>query len=138
MTNDARWIIAIAALLVLDATALGAFGSHMLEARLTPDRLAVFETAILYQFFHSLGLLAIGLAAMRRAVRGLRVSAWLVGLGILVFSGSLVAITFGAPRWFGAITPIGGLLLMAGWLFFALTVFFAMPGQSVPAEKVSH
>lgn len=138
MTNDARWIIAIAALLVLDATAFGAFGSHVLKARLTPERFEVFETAILYQFFHSLGLLAIGLAAARRAVRGLRVSAWLVGLGILVFSGSLVAITFGAPRWFGAITPVGGLLLMAGWLFFALTVFFAMPGQSVPAEKVSH
>lgn len=125
MTKDARWIIALAALLIAIATALGAFGSHGLKDVLSPERLDVFETAVRYQFYHSLGLLGIGLAAALRPARGLRVAARLIVIGVLLFSGSIYALSFGAPRAIGAVTPFGGLLLMLAWVTFALTIFSA-------------
>lgn len=125
MTKDARWIIALAGLLMALATALGAFGSHGLQGVLSPERLDVYETAVRYQFYHSLGLLGIGLAAALRGARGLRIAARLIALGIVLFSGSIYALSFGAPRLLGAVTPFGGLLLMVGWALFALTVLSA-------------
>lgn len=125
MSHDARWILALAALLIGLATALGAFGAHGLEKVLTPERLEVFETGVRYQFHHSLGLLAIGVLALLRPSRGLRLVAKLIVAGIVIFSGSLYALTFGAPSALGMVTPVGGLLLMLGWALFALTVWSA-------------
>jgi len=125
MNPDARWILALAALLVVLATALGAFGAHGLENALTPERLDVFETGVRYQFYHTLGLLGLGAVALLRPSRGLRLAAKLVVAGIVVFSGSLYALTFGAPAALGIVTPIGGLLLMLGWALFALTAWSA-------------
>jgi uncharacterized membrane protein YgdD (TMEM256/DUF423 family) len=118
-----RSILAIAGLLVAAATTCGAFGAHALQSRLSPDRLHVFETAVRYHFFHALGLLAIGLA-VRTADSGLlRWSAGLVITGVIVFSGSLYALALGAPRVLGAVTPLGGLALIAGWIVFAAGVW---------------
>jgi uncharacterized membrane protein YgdD (TMEM256/DUF423 family) len=117
-----RTIIATAALLIAAATILGAFGAHALQTKLTPDRLSIYETAVRYHFYHALGLLGIGLAA--RVYEGALVS-WSAGLvlsGVVLFSGSIYFLSFGAPRMIGIITPIGGTLLIAGWIAFAAAV----------------
>lgn len=96
--------------------ALGAFGAHALRGRLDDYALGVFETAVQYQFYHSLALLAVGLLMVQ--VPGsvlLRSSAILFGIGILVFSGSLYLLSFTGLRWLGAVTPLGGLAFLAGW-----------------------
>jgi uncharacterized membrane protein YgdD (TMEM256/DUF423 family) len=119
---DARKTLAIAAVLIALATALGAFGAHALKAHLPQDKLQVYETAVRYHFLHALGLLAIGV--LLRSLDGelLRWAAALVLAGIVLFSGSLYLLTFGAPRLVGIITPVGGLALIAGWILFAATV----------------
>ena len=119
---DARKTLAIAGLLIALATALGAFGAHALKAHLPQDKLQVYETAVRYHFLHALGLLAIGL--LLRSLDGglLRWAAALVLAGIVLFSGSLYLLTFGAPRLVGIVTPVGGLALIAGWILFAATV----------------
>jgi uncharacterized membrane protein YgdD (TMEM256/DUF423 family) len=119
---DARRTLAIAGLLIALATVLGAFGAHALKAHLPQDKLQVYETAVRYHFLHALGLLAIGV--LLRSLDGelLRWSAALVLAGIVLFSGSLYLLTFGAPRLVGIITPVGGLTLIAGWILFAATV----------------
>lgn len=127
MTKDARWIIGLAALLIALATALGAFGSHGLQKVLAPDRLAVFETAVRYQFYHALGLLGIGLAVAGRERRGVRVAAPLIVIGMACFSGSIYALSFGAPPAVGIVTPFGGFFLMLGWTVFAWTMLASRP-----------
>jgi uncharacterized membrane protein YgdD (TMEM256/DUF423 family) len=117
-----RSIIVTAALLIALATIFGAFGAHALQAKLSPDRLSIYETAVRYQFYHALGLLGLGLAA--RTYEGTLVSwsAGLIVLGIVLFSGSIYILSFGAPRIVGIITPIGGTALIAGWIAFAVAV----------------
>ena len=98
------------------AVAAGAFGAHALEARLAPDRLETFLLGARYQMYHALALLGVAWAVTRWP-GGLTVAAgWLFVVGIVVFSGSLYALGLGASRWFGAITPLGGLSFLAGWL----------------------
>src|SRR5215831_14597278 len=116
---DGRKTLAVAGLLLALATVFGAFGAHALRNNLPPDRLQVYETAVRYHFFNALGLLAIGLALRSLDTALLKWSAGLVLAGVVLFSGSLYALTFGAPRILGAVTPLGGLALIAGWLAFA-------------------
>lgn len=116
-------IIAIAGLLVAVATMLGAFGTHSLRPVLAPARFESFETAVQYQFFHSLGLLAIGLLLRERRSALLNWSAGLILLGLALFCGSIYALTFGAPKLFGMVAPFGGISLMSAWICFALAVW---------------
>jgi uncharacterized membrane protein YgdD (TMEM256/DUF423 family) len=116
-------ILAIAGVLLALATVFGAFGAHALKAHLSPDRLQVYETAVRYHFFHALGLLGIGLALRTIDSSPLRWAAVLIVIGIVLFSGSLYALTFGAPRAMGIVTPVGGLALIAGWICFAAGVW---------------
>jgi len=100
----------------LTAVAAGAFGAHALRARLTPDLLAVFETGARYQMYHALALLAVAWLVTARP--GSNVPIWAGGLfmvGTVVFSGSLYALALSGQRWFGAITPLGGVAFLAGW-----------------------
>lgn len=123
MSKD-RLFVALGASFALAGVALGAFGAHALSARLTPDRLAIYETAARYQMYHAFGLIAVGLASARWG--SITDSAgWAFVVGILVFSGSLYALALGAPRWFGAIAPIGGLAFMIGWGLLAWRVLQA-------------
>lgn len=115
--------LALAGILLALATVFGAFGAHALKAQLSPDRLQIYETAVRYHFFHALGLLGIGLALRSIDAAALRWAAVLVLVGIVLFSGSLYALTFGAPRPFGIVTPFGGLALIAGWICFAAGVW---------------
>lgn len=112
--------LALAGLLLALATIFGAFGAHALRAQLSADRLQVYETAVRYHFFHTLGLLGIGLTLRFMDVPSMRWAAVLVIVGIVLFSGSLYALTFGAPRPFGIVTPFGGVALIAGWVCFAV------------------
>ncbi len=101
------------------AVALGAFGAHALRGRLDESALALWRSAVEYQFWHALALLAVG-GADARQVR-LRAGAVVAFVcGIVLFCGSLYLLALGAPRWLGAATPLGGLALMAGWLLTGL------------------
>ncbi len=120
--NSARTLAIAGALLAL-ATVFGAFGAHALKSQLAPDRLQVYETAVRYHFFHALGLLGIGLTLRFVDAALVRWAAMLVLVGIILFSGSLYALTFGAPRIVGPVTPLGGLALIAGWVCFAAGVW---------------
>ena len=103
---------------------LGAFGAHGLEGRLSVDLMETFETAVRYQFYHILALIAVVLA-MRRwpAARLPTVSGWLFVGGIVVFSRSLYLLVMTGATWLGAITPIGGVAFIAGWLLLALAAW---------------
>ena len=126
----ARRILAAGALFALFAVAAGAFAAHGLRDSLDAYRLGIFETAARYQMYHALALLAVGtLTALERfSPRWLQASALAFGAGILLFCGSLYGLAFGAPGWLGAITPLGGVLFLAGWLIFLITALRA-PGS---------
>ena len=113
------WVLAAAGVLLALATIAGALGAHVLAGRWSAGRLKIFDTAVRYQFYHSLGLLGIGLALRSRDGAPVRAAALLVVIGIVLFSGSLYALTLGAPRLTGVVTPMGGLALISGWLTFA-------------------
>ncbi|MBH0095117.1 DUF423 domain-containing protein [Psychrobacter sp. NZS113] len=115
-----NWV-GIAAINMAIAVALGAFGAHGLKNIASPQQLEWWHTATLYLLVHALGLLLVGLLIRLKYVT--QTTAWLLQIGIIIFSGSLYAMTLGAPLWFGAITPIGGVLMIAGWLCLALSAF---------------
>jgi uncharacterized membrane protein YgdD (TMEM256/DUF423 family) len=119
----ARRVLGTAGVLLALATIAGALGAHTLKSHWPAQRLDVYDTAVRYQFYHSLGLLGIGLTLRTFDVAPLRAAALLVIAGVVLFSGSLYALTFGAPRLTGAVTPIGGLALIAGWLTFTYGVW---------------
>ncbi len=101
------------------ATVLGALESHLLRGRLSVGRDAIVQTAVQYQFFQSLGLLALSALLARLGAPLLRLAAGLLSVGIVLFSGSLYLLAGGAPRLVGVLTPLGGLALIAGWVLAA-------------------
>ena len=118
----AQLALSLGALCGLLAVAFGAFGSHALRNRLDDYALRIFETAVQYQFFHSLALLAVGILLLRAPdLALLRASSWLFVIGILLFSGSLYALSLTGIRLLGAVTPLGGLAFIAGWACLAAT-----------------
>lgn len=96
--------------------AFGAFGAHALKARLAPEMLTVWKTAVEYQFYHALALVLVGLIATQRPSIAITNAAICFALGVLVFSGSLYVLALSGVRWLGVITPIGGLLFLIGWV----------------------
>lgn len=113
-TPSYRNLLPFAALCGASSVALGAFGAHGLKAILDTQQLGLWQTGVHYQMFHSLALLALALKPGACTATQICGYAWL--LGMLLFSGSLYALALGAPAMTGAITPLGGLLLLAGWL----------------------
>lgn len=111
--------IAIGAVLAAASVCAGAFGAHGLADRLDPRSLEVWETAARYLMYAALGMIATGTLERLWAQRLLVAAGWTLLAGAVVFSGSLFALAVGAPRGLGAVTPIGGLLLIAGFLFLA-------------------
>jgi uncharacterized membrane protein YgdD (TMEM256/DUF423 family) len=97
------------------AVLLGAFGAHGLKSRVGPDLLAIWQTGVTYQFFHALALILLALW-MRQTVQTATVALWCFVLGMVIFSGSLYLLTLTGVRGLGAITPIGGVLLILGWV----------------------
>ncbi|MCC6406619.1 MAG: DUF423 domain-containing protein [Planctomycetes bacterium] len=117
-----RWI-AIGALLGGAAVGAGAFGAHGLKKLVTPEMLEVWRTGVLYHALHSLALVGFGLYQARFGGRG--IAAGLMLAGTLIFAGSLYGLTLGAPSWLGAITPIGGVAMILGWVVFAVSAWRA-------------
>lgn len=114
-----RTFLLLGALAAGLAVAAGAFGAHGLRARLTPELLAVFETGARYHMYHALGLLAVAwTASVRPGPATIAAGAFFVA-GIVLFSGSLYALALSGIRWLGAITPLGGLCFLAGWVALA-------------------
>lgn len=103
------------------AVALGAFGAHALKARLAPDLLAVYQTAVQYHFYHALGLVLVGFALVHwpESVWG-KAAGWVMLAGIALFSGSLYLLSLTGQRWLGAVTPLGGLAFIAAWALLAI------------------
>lgn len=99
---------------------LGAFGAHALKSRVTEELLHVFEVGVRYQMYHALALFAVAWAASRWPGGWVNASGWLFTFGILVFSGSLYLMTLSGARWLGAITPVGGLCFILGWIALAV------------------
>jgi uncharacterized membrane protein YgdD (TMEM256/DUF423 family) len=123
MRLDSGRILALAGGLLAIGTLLGAFGTHVLQGELPPDRMSFYTTAVRYQFFHALGLLGVGLAARSMESAVLRWAAGLILIGIVLFSGSLYGMTFEAPRALGAVTAAGGVALVAGWALFTFAAW---------------
>ncbi len=135
MSRLAHRIIAIGAVSAGVAVAVGAFGAHALEQRLSTDMLANYETGARYHFYHSLGMIGVGLLALHRRRAGasaddaaarrdasltrLRWSASLMLTGIVLFSGSLYAMAITGARWLGAVTPFGGVAFLGAWALLA-------------------
>jgi uncharacterized membrane protein YgdD (TMEM256/DUF423 family) len=115
-----NWTVTGSVLMAL-AVAAGAFGAHGLRARLDAYSMSVYEKAVFYHFVHALGILCIAILARTNAITisGANRTAGLLLLGVVVFSGSLYALALTGIRMLGAITPIGGVAFIAGWLLFA-------------------
>lgn len=100
--------------------ALGAFGAHGLKARVSPEMLEVFRTGAHYQLLHALALLAVVALGSKVEPRWAKVAGTLFAVGVVIFSGSLYALALSGVRQLGAVTPLGGVCLLAGWLSLTL------------------
>lgn len=109
--------------------AMGAFGAHALKTRLTPGDMEIYQKAVLYQITHALGIGMVALIGLTKAE--LAQSSLLAGsvllAGVAIFSGSLYLLVLTDTRWLGAITPIGGSLLIAGWLILSFALLKTTP-----------
>jgi uncharacterized membrane protein YgdD (TMEM256/DUF423 family) len=128
-----RFFVTLAALLGALSVALGAFAAHKLRTMLPAEAVATFETGVRYQFYHALALLLTGIASEKFSAIWIRRAGNCFITGIILFSGSLYALTIlrmaeitGASHYIGIITPFGGLFFIAGWLL----LFFAVPNKS--------
>jgi len=103
--------------------AAGAFGAHGLEERLHAEMLSVFEIGVRYQMYHAFGLLAAAWAYAKRPSRLVSSGGWLFVLGTVLFSGSLYLLSITGLKWFGAVTPFGGISFLAGWFCLAVAAW---------------
>lgn len=121
-----KTFLLLAGILGALGVALGAFGAHALENRLSADLLSTYEVGVRYHFYHALALLGVVAVISRWPQAGSAVWAgWLFVIGIVIFSGSLYILAFTGIRWLGAITPIGGVAFIAGWVCLVWTALRA-------------
>jgi uncharacterized membrane protein YgdD (TMEM256/DUF423 family) len=116
-----RVFFGLGAVSAMFAVGAGAFGAHALRARILPEHLAIFETGARYQIYHALALLAVSWAVSRWPGSLPVLAGWLFVLGSILFSGSLYLLALTGARWWGAVTPIGGLAFLGGWVCLLLT-----------------
>ena len=113
---SSRWLVLIGCVSAGLGVAAGAFGAHMLKDLLEPNMLAVYDTATRYQMYHAFGLVLSGLVVRVGPDRGAVKAGWLFLAGTLLFCGSLYGVSLLGIRWLGAVTPVGGVLFIVGWL----------------------
>jgi uncharacterized membrane protein YgdD (TMEM256/DUF423 family) len=123
MAEGTRLWFIVGATLAFFAVAFGAFGAHGLKDRLSADDLKTYETAARYHMYHALALLAVAYAAQRFGGSLVTASGWLLLAGTLIFSGSLYVLAISGIKILGAVAPIGGACLLAGWACLALAAF---------------
>jgi uncharacterized membrane protein YgdD (TMEM256/DUF423 family) len=114
-----RFFFALGSLMAFLAVALGAFAAHALKERLAPDMLNIFEVGVRYHMYHSLALLAVAWASVQWPHSSASTAGWFFLAGIVIFSGSLYILSVTGMRWLGAITPIGGVAFLIGWIILA-------------------
>ena len=125
-----RFLITAGALRAALSVALGAFAAHALKSHMPPEILAVFQTGVQYQFYHSLGLILVGIVAQRyQGSILLSAAGLLMAVGILLFSGSLYTLSTTGIRSLGIITPIGGVAFIGAWLLLAFGVWRSKGGS---------
>lgn len=113
---NVRLALVLAAAFLFAAVGLGAFGAHALRARLAPDLMTVYQTAVQYHFWHALGLLAVAILLTQKPDNAaLAAAAWLLVAGLVLFSGSLYALALTGVRGLGAVTPVGGAAFLMAW-----------------------
>ena len=117
-----RWLAAAGSLFALATVAAGAFGAHALKSSLAPERLSTFETAVRYQGLHALALFASAWVLQSWPSRVAFAAGVCFAVGIVLFCGSLYALALLGQPWFGAITPLGGLVFLAGWTLLAVAI----------------
>lgn len=122
MKMDSNRMLFVGAAFAGLGVAAGAFGAHMLKPILDATMLGVFETAVRYQMYHALALCVVAGVGERRPTLRIAPVGWLFLIGVLLFSGSLYLLSLTAVQWVGALTPLGGVALMAGWSLLAWTV----------------
>ena len=111
-----RTFLLIGALAGFTGVTLGAFGAHALKAKLSPELMVTYQTAVQYHFWHALGLLAVGMLLLHRPDSGaLAAAAWLLAAGLILFCGSLYALALSGVRGWGAVAPVGGVAFLAAW-----------------------
>ena len=120
------WIVT-GALLAGIAIGLGAFGAHGLKNRITSDYLTVFDTGVKYHIYHAMGLMIIGILAFHFPFEPLHIPCIFLAIGICLFSGSLYVLSITGLKWVGAITPLGGLSFIIGWILTAYYIWRASP-----------
>ena len=119
-----KQFLIISALGMFLGVALGAFGAHGLKQKISQEMLNIWNTAVLYHMFHCLGLAIVALSfKFFGGTHWFLWSGWALIIGILIFSGSLYILALSGVRWLGAITPFGGLSLLAGWGLFVLALY---------------
>ncbi|HVF55560.1 MAG TPA: DUF423 domain-containing protein [Pyrinomonadaceae bacterium] len=120
-----RVFLVVGALSAFVGVAAGAFGAHALKNRLDAGMLSVFEVGVRYQMYHAFALLVAGWAQARWPGTLAATSGWLFVAGTILFSGSLYLLSLTGVRWLGAITPLGGVAFLAGWLCLAIVFWKA-------------
>ncbi len=119
----AKFYLLLGSINALLVVLIGAFGAHGLKARLTVENMAIFQTGVQYHFYHAVGLILVGLIAWHIPTSPyLRWSAWLMIMGIILFSGSLYALSITNIRWLGMITPVGGMAFIIAWLLLSIGI----------------
>jgi uncharacterized membrane protein YgdD (TMEM256/DUF423 family) len=118
-----KTIIVTASILLAFAVAIGAFGAHGLKAHLSEAMLQTWKTGVEYHFYHALGLLLIGVLSVSMQSNLLNWSAIFLFAGIILFSGSLYILAITGIKWLGAITPLGGISFIVGWVLLAVAVY---------------
>jgi uncharacterized membrane protein YgdD (TMEM256/DUF423 family) len=113
------------AILAALAVILGAFAAHSLKSQISADYLTIFETGVRYQMYHALGLLMLALFMNQLSIINFTMLISGIGFisGIIIFSGSLYALSLTGIKWLGAITPMGGVAFIIGWICFAIAAF---------------
>ncbi|TDX28678.1 uncharacterized membrane protein YgdD (TMEM256/DUF423 family) [Modicisalibacter xianhensis] len=125
MRQRPAWVaMALSGLIMVMA---GAFGAHGLEGRVSASLLEAFETGVRYQAWHTLAILGVLIWRQQMPLKGQPLVLWLWGTGIVLFSGSLYLLALAGTRGVGMVTPLGGVLLMVGWLALAVTAWRARP-----------
>jgi len=123
LNSSQQWLLFFSAMTGFIAVAAGAFGAHALKTKISPEMLTVFEVGVRYQMYHALAMgLSIWVSTVVSGVWPLA-AGWTFLAGIAIFSGSLYILALTAVKAWGAVTPIGGLLLLAGWVFLAIAAF---------------
>jgi uncharacterized membrane protein YgdD (TMEM256/DUF423 family) len=138
MEDMAKLILMSGAMLALLGVAIGAFGAHGLRPFLSEQMLTVFETGVRYHLFHALGILVAGLSMKYGPVRHFRYAAWAFSLGIVLFSGSLYALSISGVRTLGIVTPFGGLCFIVGWGLLAWGYWKAIPSDDASGSSPNH